>query len=738
MCTLPRTVPYFTGRKAELERLIEAATSDRFSTIQTIDGMAGVGKTALAVHGAHLLAQHFPDGQLFIPLRAHTPGQALSNPEEVLASLLASTGMAPHEIPSGLDERAERWRDWLANRRMVLVLDDAHGHSQVEPFMPGNDLCHVLITSRRRLLALDGSTPLSLEVLPSGSAAQLLNRLAHRDPQAYDARAATELVSLCGFLPLAISLVAGRLAHHPTWSFTSLAAELSSAKDNLRELAAGNRAVAAAFELSYAGLCDRRRTLFRRLGLHFGGEFDAHAAAALGDISLAEAQHDLEALYIDHLIDERTPHRYQMHDLVRDYARTLATKELTEVRTKATERLLDYYQRTSEAANQHLTRHTRPRSKPATLGNNSPLTFPDRDQALSWLLTERLNLCAAIEFAASRDLHQRTVSLSEAIATFLRQVGPWQEAASLHEQAVEAARRGGDRTSEANALGDLGRVRYLSGDSAGAAKLHQMALALYRELGNRLGEANSLNDLGDVRYLSEDYRQATTTLTQALTLYRGLQNRLGEANTLTDLGRVLRLVGDYDEATDALTQALALSRDLDSQLGEANSLIELGTMHYLRGNYEDSLRSHDQALAIYRSIGDRNGVASSLNGLGRVACQQGNYKQADELLMQALTMYRLLGSRHGEASSLCDLGRLHTLNMKLQEAEDLLIRALEIFKTLGDLLGEAEVLNTFGALLVQSGDKERANAVYGKALTLALQVGSPLETARAMAGIDSF
>ena len=241
---LPRDVAAFTGRTHELERLTGAAGRAGAVVIHAVDGMPGVGKTALVTRAAHLLANRFPDGQLFVPLHAHTPGRRPAEPSAVLAALLASTGMGPREIPPGLDARVHRWRDRLAGRRILLILDDVAGRAQIEPLLPGASGCLVLVTSRRRLIGFDGAEPLSLDTLPTDQSALLFIRLANRTAAASsELGAVAELVRRCGHLPLAIALAAGRLAHHPAWSISQFVDEFNRARDRLAELSAGDRAV---------------------------------------------------------------------------------------------------------------------------------------------------------------------------------------------------------------------------------------------------------------------------------------------------------------------------------------------------------------------------------------------------------------------------------------------------------------------------------------------------------------
>jgi transcriptional regulator with XRE-family HTH domain len=396
--TLPRDIAVFTGRQAELARLVGAidglSASGGVVSIHAIDGMAGIGKTTFAVHAAHRLAERFPDGQFFLPLHAHTAGQRPVDPADGLASLLLAAGVAAAQVPPGLDARAARWRDHVAGRKILLVLDDAVGHEQVRPLLPGTAGSLALITSRRRLAALEDAAVISLDVLPAGEAAALLTRLVGRPGLAAHDAGVGEIAALCGYLPLAIGMTGRQLAHHPVWTPAGLATDLAAAKDRLGMMAAENLSVTAAFGLSYHDLTDSQQRLFRRLGLHPGPDIDAHAAATLDDTNPGQARRGLEDLYDQHLITQPAPGRYRFHDLLREHARILADADNLAESDAADRRLLDYYQQAALAAAGHITRapgiRPPPPASPPTCA--PPLSTPA--QAARWLEAERPNLQA--------------------------------------------------------------------------------------------------------------------------------------------------------------------------------------------------------------------------------------------------------------------------------------------------------------------------------------------------------
>jgi transcriptional regulator with XRE-family HTH domain len=507
--TLPRDVASFTGRQRELAELVDAAAgAGGVVSIHAIGRMAGIGKTTFAVHAAHQLAERFPGGQIFLPLHGHTPGQQPVGPADALASLLLTIGIPAAQIPAELEARMALWRDRVAGRQLLLVLDDAVGSEQIRPLLPGTGGSLVLVTSRRRLTALEDARTISLDTLPPEEAAGLLVRLAARPGLSTADPAVAEITRLCGYLPLAIGMLARQLHHHPAWTPAGRAAELAAAVDWLELLATENVSVAAAFDLSYADLSKDQQRLFRRLGLHPSAEANAYVAAALDGTGLAGARRGLEALYDQYLLTEPAPGRYRMHDLIREHARALAGRlDLDDDRNHATARLLDYYQHTAARADALLAREDR--TVPAPAAGTTPTAVPvlaSREEALAWARAERASLLACLDQATSAGEHARIIALTAGLAGLLRHDGAWNEAVTRHATAVQAARHLGDRLAEADALTNLGDARRLTGDYPGAARDLQEALDIYPELGYRLGQAGALTYLGKGQRLTGDYR----------------------------------------------------------------------------------------------------------------------------------------------------------------------------------------------------------------------------------------
>ncbi|MFE9571080.1 cyclophane-containing RiPP biosynthesis TPR protein HaaT [Streptomyces sp. NPDC006692] len=784
---LPRDTAAFTDRSAELERLTDLVETSQHSgeplPVHVVDGMPGVGKTAFVVHAGHALAERFPDGQLFVNLNGHTPGRTPVKATEALASLLTATGVPTQRIPVGddvgavIEARAAMWRSQLVGKKALLILDNAASYGQLEPLLPAGGGCLVLVTSRKRLAAHE-EVVFAVEALPSDHAIALFTQLSGRSPESLDRALLEDLVRLCGSLPLGVSLLAARLRHHPAWSAEDLRERLSAAEGRLGEMRAGERAVAAAFDLSYADLPTERQRFFRRLGFYPGTDIDAYAGAALDSISVAEARRHFDALYDDHLIDENPGSRYRLHDLLRDYARSLANEGDSMDRVQAAQRMCTYYLAALASANRHLLRA--PAVSPPGPDPEVPpsLQIPNvgtREAALGWLENERPNVLACIEQASSLALHGLVIRLARSMAPFLRQAGPWDQAVSLHRTAADAAQRTGDRQALAEALAELGVVRRFMAEYSKAAEVLNEAVSHYNAVGDLRGKANALNQVGIVWYLTADNEASAQAQTEALAIYRDLEDRLGQANALADLGMVLRQTSKFDEAVATQSEALSIYRELTDRYGEANSLRDLGVVHCLMGEYDLAAQRHREAYDIYRELNDRVHQAYALNELGVVRRLTGDLAGSQEAHTQALEnfsdlgdqfgransirhlgvlerlagrpteamraqeevlgLYRDLGSRGGEAAALSELGAARGAAGDRAGATDAFGQSLAILSELGDRCGEVEVLNHQALLLCTAGETATAREYSSRALSLARDIKCPREEARALEGI---
>jgi len=740
--TLPRDISGFTGRAGELARLTAGlagtAAMGGVVGIHAIGGMAGIGKTTLAVHAAHRLAGQFPDGQIFLPLHAHTPGQRPVDPADALASLLRAAGISAQAIPAGLDDRARCWRDYLAGKKVLLVLDDATGHEQVRPLLPGTAGSLILITSRRRLTALEDAAVISLDTMPPDEAAQLLARLAARPDVGPADSGVAEIARRCGYLPLAIGMLARQLHHHPAWTPASLAAELAAARDRLGLMHAENLSVAAAFGLSYQDLTAGQRRLFRRLGLHPGPDIDAHAAAALAGTSLATARRHLAALYDQHLIGEPLPRRYRLHDLLREHAQALAAADDPAAREAAIGRLLDYYLHTALTASGHVPWPNWRAAATALPSARPPDCAPPVStsrQAAAWLESERANLHAATEYAAANELPVHAMLIPAAMDGFLSGRHYRDQALTLHQTALASARQADDRPGQGRALNLVAGAQIITTRFAAAEDTLRQSLALHRELDDHGGQADALNGLGRVYWLTADYPAALSCLQQALHLFRGLGHPLGQAQALNGLGAVRCLVGDYPTAIACHQQALALFRESGHQHGQSEALTHLAVVQRRTGDYPAAAASLRQAQALNRDLGDRYKQAWTLTELGILQRLADDYPAAETSHQQALEQWRDINDRSGQARSLNELGLVQQLTGDYPAAETSHLQALTLYRDAGQRQDQADVLNSLGELSSRCADSQHARDYHDQALAIARNVGAPLEEARALEGI---
>jgi DNA-binding SARP family transcriptional activator/tetratricopeptide (TPR) repeat protein len=735
---LPADTGVFTGRQAELMRLLELGEGNDGGrgpgavVIWALDGMAGVGKTALAVHAAHRLAERFADGQLFIDLHGYTQGYPPRTADQALETFLRTLGIPPRQIPQSTEERAALYRGRLAGTRTLIVLDNAADEAQVRPLIPGDAGCLVLITSRRKLKSLDDAHVVALDVLPDADAVTLLAAVAGPGRIAAGDRDAAEVVRLCGRLPLAVRIAGALLRSRPAWTLAHLTGTLHAARANLDSFSDGDRNLAAVFGLSRLSLGDDQGRLYRYLGLIPGPEIDAYGAAALADTDLVTADRLLQGLVDHNLLLEPVAGRYEMHDLIRAHARTLAEHDPADERQAALDRLLDYYQHTALRADAHVARYAQsvppgptPRHAPALAGDGS---------ARTWLRAERANLGACLRYAVDVGLAERVVALSAGLANLLRTEGPWPTGIDVQAAAANAAARLGDQSGRARALTELGNLQGLTDDYPGAKASLQAALELLRETGDKAGEAHALTELASMQRM-DDNAGAEASLRAALELYRETGDRVGEAHALIRLGAVQNVSGDPPGAEANLQAALKLHRETGDKTGEAHALIQLIQVQRLTGEYEDAVRNGESALVIVQGLGDRLYLATALNKLGVAHCLVGDYASAARNQRAAHEVYRELGNRLGQANALTGLAEARRLTGDQAGAARDLEEAIGIFQDLGIRGSEAWALNYYAAVIADTGDPGRAIAVYHDALRLAREVRQPDDEAIALQGL---
>ncbi|MFF4443703.1 BTAD domain-containing putative transcriptional regulator [Streptomyces sp. NPDC001502] len=694
---LPYDVPDFTGREDELDGLIRMWSDNNGGvvTISAIDGMAGVGKTTLAVHAGHRLADHFPDGQLFIDLQAHTAGQSPLDAGAALEILLGQLGVPTQRIPAAVADRAALWRSELSGRRVLAVLDNALGADQVRQLLPGSSRTLVLITSRRRLTDLDGAHALSLDVLPAADAVELFTAIVG-ERAAAEPLAVLDVLQLCGFLPLAVRIAAARLHHRPRWTVAHLADRLRDQRRRLSELATSERGVAAAFTLSYEQLTADQQRMFRLLGLQPGRDISPQAAAALADLPLEQAETLLEDLLDAHVLTQYQLGRYTFHDLLREHAlATAAAQEPPGAQYEALGRLFHHYLHTACAAVDHLYPEGKNR-RPRIPAPDTPASPPPQDEAeaITWLDGERVNLMASAQYAAEHDRLPYAGQLAATLHRYLLGHAHQADALALCGLALRAARRSGDTAAEGRTLIDLGQVHFWwHGAYEQAAEHYRHALDLAREIGDQGVAAAALQALGTVSRRRREYDRAHDHCAQSLALFRELGDRGGEARCLTDLGIVHERQGRYGAAHEHHRQALHAYRETGSRIGETVVLNNIGLLYQRQGRHDEARRRHHQALELSRRFDFPGDEAESLNALAEAARSMGDLVRAVAEHDTALTLAREFSYRPEQARAHDGLAHVHRDLGRIDLAHDHARQALDLYTALA--VPEADEIRTF-------------------------------------------
>ena len=649
---LPADVADFTGRAGPLERLCGLVSGARQRangavTVAVVAGTPGLGKTTLAVHAAHRLRPDFPDGQLYVSLRGGSDHPVPA--DEVLARFLRDLGVDGARVPVDPEERAAMYRTRLAERQMLIVLDDARDAAQVRPLLPGTGSSAVIVSSRHRLSDLAGSRLIDLDVLDEGEAAELFTRIIGTDRAEAEPGPVHDVLGVCAGLPLAIRIAGARLAARRAWTVRTLADRLADQRRRMDELTAGDLAMRACFQVSFDALPHRNGTstdparAFRLLGVWQGPSIGLPAAAALigqPEWPVADA---LEVLVDAHLLESPAPDRYRLHDLLRDYAADRArADEPPGAVEDAVRRVLDWYLYTADAAaNVVAPYRDRPPLDPPEPGC-APLTFDTAEQALDWCEQERTNLVAATREAVSYGLHDIAWKLPVAVMVCFDRHGYRAEWMTTHRIALDSARETGDRSAEALVLNNLGVVlgEQRADDAVGC---FEQALAIYRETGDDKGQSKAANNLAHGYQLLGRHEEAAATLVDVVALKRQVGHRYGEAVAMCNLGEAYRELGRLDEAIATSTEALAIVREIGAVRDEGYALYSLGRAHLDLGKITQATDLLEQATAIHHAAGDLSGEAEDLRYAGAAYAQAGRAAEAREHWERSYKLFRRLG-----------------------------------------------------------------------------------------------
>ncbi|MET8908903.1 tetratricopeptide repeat protein [Micromonospora sp. NPDC004551] len=648
---LPADLFDFTGRETE-----SALVEELLRTVGAvaIDGMAGVGKTSLAVRVAHRLAPAFPDGGLYLDLHGFTPGQEPVEPQVALGRLLGALEIT--HLPAGAAERAALWRSELSRRRALVVLDNAVDADQVRPLLPGTGKSAVLITSRHRLVSLDGAPPVSLEPLADADAAHLFGRaagLTHTDEEAVG-----QVLRQCGGLPLALRMAGARLRHRPGWTVAVLAERLNDTPGRFDSV----------FGMSLQQLGAVQRRVFRLLGVLPGVDFDAAAAGALTEMPAGRIGAVLEELVDAHLVQELSPGRYRMHDLIRRYAAELAAAEEPQANA-ALRRVLNHYLAQALAHDRTLPSPYRRQPSPG-----------DPAQAMAWFDLEYVNLVACFDAAARLGADEVVADLPQAMRVWFFRHRGTDDQARLLETAADTAARLGRHQQRAALLADLGYARavagrlteallaYESAEQSGpdddlaaglalriglvrrdlgdleAAQAHlRRARHLFEKIGHPAGQSQALAFDGWVTLLLGCHREAAELARASVAVADGPARITG----LVTLGVAL---ASQDPATSlrALQDALQLSEQHNLQHNQAWCHNYLGVALRIMGSPDKALEHHRRAFELLEPLAEIQMEIDFLHTFAETCRAAGRYDEALTLLERTITIATELGRPYDE------------------------------------------------------------------------------------------
>ncbi|MFE7759303.1 BTAD domain-containing putative transcriptional regulator [Streptomyces sp. NPDC057418] len=685
---MPATTADFVadaGQLAELEQALTGGPGRHMVGLAAITGRPGTGKSTLAVHMAHMLAETgFPDGQLYCDLRGTTAAPATSS--EVLGRFLRALGIPGQLIPESLDERAEMYRTRLDSRRVLVVLDDAVNEGQVRPLLPGSRDCAVLVTSRARLTALPGAHRVELDVLDEDRALELLSRIIGEGRVRDEAVAAQALVRTVGRLPLALRIVAARLAARPHWTLASMVHRLANERHRLDELTHGEMTMRASLSLTYDGLAAADARLLRLLSMAQAPTLPSWLAGSLLDDDRPFPSDLMEPLVDVQMLDvvgvESTGgYRYRFHEIIRVYAREqLAAQETPEDRGAALARMAGGWMYLAEEAHRKVYGGDYTVLHGSALRWEPPVVGTDQLPAdpMAWLDAEQASLCAMVEHTADEGLHEVSWDLATTLVTLFEVRGLYDLWEQTHLKALDAVRRAGNlrgtaavraslgslymsrnqferaRRALSSALDafealdepegralcrrDLALIARTNGDDAGALELYGRSLADFDRADDVVGRASVLTQSAHIRMRQGDKDVAQTQLDEALAIYEEAGYAGGRARTLRRVGQLLLERGDHDRAVLTFTEVLELCHESGDVIGEGHLLRDLGHAFTQMGRPDRARAFYDRAIAAREHIMDFSGGALARLDLARLL--EGDATQSRELLIPAVDVFR--------------------------------------------------------------------------------------------------
>ncbi|SES31136.1 DNA-binding transcriptional activator of the SARP family [Lentzea xinjiangensis] len=697
---LPATIADFVGRQ-DLVARVEAVLSDDHTTmpVVNISGKAGIGKSTLAVHVAHrVAAETYPDGQLYCDLRG-TQAQP-ATPAEVLGRFLSALGAVGSSLPDSADERADMYRSMLANRRVLVVLDDAASESQVHQLLPGSPTCGVIVTSRTRLTGLAGSHLVDVDFMDSGDALELLRRIIGVQRLGSEPVAAAALADVMGGLPLALRIIGARLAARPHWTLASMVGRLSDERHRLDELVHGDMVVRASLSLTYDGLAAETRRVMRLMSLLEAESLPVWTASALTDDERHRGFDMLERLVDAQLLDVAGSDvtglpRYRFHDLIRLFAKEqLAVHEAPAAQLAAVERVTGGWLAMAEQAHKKLyggdftVLHGHgQRWQPHASYVGQVLEDP-----LGWLESERQSLCAAVFQAADAGLDELCWDLATTLVTLFETRSYCDDWQHTHERALEAVRKAGNKRGTAALLCSLGSLHQSQRRMDAARTALEPALELFLELDDVHGLALVRRNLGLLEYHEGRPERAALVFEQSLAGFQHVDDVVGQAYVVSQLAQLSLDRGEHELAVGQLRGALGMCREISSPRVEAQILYRLGSAMLVQGRYEQAQQLITSVLGMVQRSGDIVGESYALHSLGLINGRMRMFTEAGRLLRRAIRLCEENLDRVGAARIRLDLAQLVAQRGETFHAVAIVEQAMMTFQELRLALWESKAV----------------------------------------------
>lgn len=742
---LPHPTRRFVGRAEDVQKLLDrvkaSRSSDSAMQVHMIDGMAGVGKTELALYVGHLVGHHFPDGAVFLDLAGYSPDQEPTSPSEALRLLLAQRNVATDSTREIAGLRA-LWRRECAHNQLLILLDNAADQEQVAPLLPDTPGCVVLVTSRRKLIGLRGGTPLPLDPLAQEDAEQLLLDQASI-PEAVDAKAAQRVVYLCGRLPLAVGIAASMLAHRPGYTMTELADDLEAERRYPDDLADDDGsmhiAVHASIRLSYRNLPEPLMAAFRMCGWHPGPDITEPALAVmlaecegdprcrvqLTDRAVASAHRLLLGLADRNLIRRNTSSdwpRFRMHDLVRASARRSHTEKSEWECREAINHLASACYATLQHA--EAWRYGGPGVARLQLRDTPLRTFTNLADAVTWVLLERENLLALIDA-----LEEQSADISRLLAPQLRDRGFLADAQHCYQDAESGYARMGRAIPHAHALRGLAHIAISMGEFPTARRYYNRARAISRRKRDDIGQALALRGLGDVARMVDDYDKAAEYLSRAASILATHTRERRDPMVAREYAIAIAILadvewsrGDLDAACTHLSQAYDVHTAIGDSCAKHRVVTSLAEIKHQRGDLVSAYAEINAALREIRAISDPPCEANALWELGQLQKDMAEPDKAITTFKRVLELRKESGTPFGCARALLGLADAERLAGHLDRARSHFEEALHRCRDFDDCDGIAQAHIGIGDIAVATYDRTQAARSWRQALDIATEI----------------